>query len=377
MTLLRQVVQSWKCECGKHPMPPVQLRIGKGAVKEIPDIVKELGVGLRGVIVEDVNTRKVAGTTVINDLTRNGFKVSEVIVEKPDVENVTKVEQKLEPGDFLVGVGGTSVLDIAKLAAHRKKAKYVLLSTGLANSGIVSRTASIYVEGKKESFQVRLADAVIVDLDIVSRAPSWMFGAGFGDLVIETTAIKDWQLGRDEVNEAYCKSIADLEMSTLDQVLDNVELIRSRSPSGIEYLVDALVVSGLGMALWGSSRPSSGSEHLWSHFLEHYAEEKRLPQGRHGELVAIGTLLTAKYHEEYNPNWWSKEKYPRYQTESLMQFMKAVELPTTLQGISVSRELAVDAFVGAWEYRKDRYTILHKRHPNKNDAGKVLDELGL
>src|SRR5208282_6471432 len=154
MTLLRQVVQSWKCECGKHPMPPVQLRIGKGAVKEIPDIVKELGVGLRGVIVEDVNTRKVAGTTVINDLTRNGFKVSEVIVEKPDVENVTKVEQKLEPGDFLVGVGGTSVLDIAKLAAHRKKAKYVLLSTGLANSGIVSRTASIYVEGKKESFQV-------------------------------------------------------------------------------------------------------------------------------------------------------------------------------------------------------------------------------
>ncbi len=377
MSLLRQVVQSWRCECGRHSVPPVQIRIGSGAANEIPDLVRELEVGLRGVIVEDVNTRNVAGATVIKDLTQNGFNVSEVIVEKPDMDNVARVEQNLEPSDFLIGVGGTSVLDIAKLAAHRKRVRYVLLSTGLANSGIVSKTASIYVDGKKESIQVRLADAVIVDLDIVSRAPSWMFGAGFGDLVIEATAIKDWQLGRDEVSEAYCKSIADLEMSTLNQVLDNAEDIRSRSRSGIECLVDALIVSGFGMAMWGSSRPSSGSEHLWSHWLEQYADRNRLPQGRHGEQVAVGTLLMAKYHEIHNPDWWSKETYPRYQAESLMQFLKTVGTPTTLQGISVSRELAVNAFVGAWEYRRDRYTILHKRHPNKSDADEVLDALGL
>jgi glycerol-1-phosphate dehydrogenase [NAD(P)+] len=201
-----------------------------------------------------------------------------------------------------------------------------------------------------------------------------MFAAGCGDLVIEATAIKDWQLGRDEDNEAYCSSIADLEISTLDQILDNVEDLRSRSSKGVECLVDALIVSGLGMAMWGSSRPSSGSEHLWSHWLEHYAEQNGLPQGRHGEQVGIGTLLMAKYHEHYNPNWWDADKY---QADSLMSFLETVGAPTSLDRIGVTKNLAIGAFVGAWEYRPERYTILHKRHPNNLDAEKVLEEIGI
>ncbi len=344
-------------------------------IREVPTIVRELNLGSHCILVDDVNTRKVAGTAVADDLKSEGFAVSEVIVEKPDEDNVARVESQAAPGDFIVGVGGTSILDVTKLAAHRKGAKYVLLSTGLANSGIVSRTASIYVKGKKESIQVRPAAAILVDLDIVSQAPNWMFPAGCGDLVIEATAIKDWQLGRDEEHEAYCSSIGDLEVSTLDQILDNVEDLRSRSVKGVECLVDALIVSGLGMAMWGSSRPSSGSEHLWSHWLEHYAEENRLPQGRHGEQVAIGTLLMAKYHESYNQNWWNPEKYPRYQAESLSSFLETVGAPTTLDGIGVSKDLAIAAFIGAWEYRPERYTIVHKRHPTKDDADRIISDL--
>jgi glycerol-1-phosphate dehydrogenase [NAD(P)+] len=341
-------------------------------VTEIPVILSDLDLGSKGLVVEDANTRTVAGAALTDDLRQHGFTVSEVIVERPDEDNAARVEQRVEPDDFLVGVGGTSVLDIVKLAAQRTAIRYALFSTGLANSGIVSKTSSIYVKGRKESIPVKLADAVIVDLDIVSHAPSWMFGAGFGDLVIEATAVKDWQLGRDEANEAYCESIADLEVTTLDQVLDNVESIRSKSLSGVACLVDALVVAGLGMAMWGSSRPSSGSEHLWSHWLERYAEVNGLPQGRHGEQVGIGTLLMAKYHQFYNPKWWNQEKY---QAESLMHALMKVGAPTTLEDIGVTRELAAQAFVGAWEYRKDRYTILHKRHPNNDDAQKVICEL--
>jgi glycerol-1-phosphate dehydrogenase [NAD(P)+] len=346
-------------------------------MNEIATILEDLEFGSNGLIVEDMNTRKVAGATIVNHLRQHGFTVSEVIVDKPDEDNVAKVEQKIQSGNFVIGVGGTSVLDIVKLAAQRRGVRYMLFSTGLANSGIVSKTASIYANGRKESFPAKIADAVVVDLTVVSAAPAWMFGAGFGDLVIEATSVKDWQLGRDDVDEEYCDSIADLEVSCLDEALDSIESIGSRSPSGVECLVDALVVAGLGMAMWGSSRPSSGSEHMWSHWLEYYAEENNLPQGRHGEQVAIGTLLMAKYHEVYNPNWWNKEEHPRYQAETLMQSLKDVRAPATLDGIGVSAELAVDAFVGAWEYRKDRYTILHKRHPNKSDARKVIEELVL
>lgn len=358
-------------------MPPVRMQIAFGAMDEIPALLNDLEFGTNGLIVDDMNTRNVAGVSIAKGLKQHNISVSEVIVDKPDEYNVAKVEREIQPGHFVIGVGGTSVLDIAKLAAERQRAKYVLFSTGLANSGIVSKTASIYVDGRKESFPVKLADAVVVDLAIVSAAPAWMFGAGFGDLVIEATAVKDWQLGRDEVGEAYCESIGDLEIECLDEVLGNIDSIRSRTPSGVECLVDALVVAGLGMAMWGSSRPSSGSEHMWSHWLEHYAEENNLPQGRHGEQVGIGTLLMAKYHEVHNPNWWEKEKYPTYQAESLMKSLRKVQAPSTLREIGITTDLAVDAFVGAWEYRKERYTILHKRHPSSNDAKKVIEELAL
>jgi len=375
--LLRLFDSSWKCACGKHAMPPALIRISSGVVREVPAIARQLSLSSKCVVVEDANTRKVAGATVVGDLKREGYIVSEVLAEKPDIDSVTRVQAQLEPGDFVIGVGGTSVLDVAKLAAHQKEARYILISTGLANSGIVSRTASIYIKGKKESIQVRLADAILVDLDIVSHAPDWMFAAGCGDLVIEATAIKDWELGKEEDNEPFCSTIADFEVSTLDQVLNNADEIRLRSPKGIAALVDALIVSGLGMAMWGSSRPSSGSEHLWSHWLEHYAEQNGLPQGRHGEQVGMGTLLMAKYHEHYNPNWWDADKFPTYQADNLKSFLEAVGAPTSLDRIGVTKNLAIAAFVGAWEYRPERYTILHKRHPNNLDAEKVIEEVGV
>jgi glycerol-1-phosphate dehydrogenase [NAD(P)+] len=377
MPLLPKLDEAWKCKCGKHSMPPVRVQIGFGATNKIPALLNDLEFGSNGLIVDDVNTRNVAGAKIAQELRQHGFSVSEVIVDKPDEDNVGKVEREIQGDYFVIGVGGTSVLDIVKLSAERKQARYMLFSTGLANSGIVSRTASIYVHGRKESFPTKIADAVVVDLTVVSAAPVWMFGAGFGDLIIEATAIKDWQLGRDEVNEPYCESIADLEIECLDEVLGNIDSIGSRTPTGVECLVDALVVAGLGMAMWGSSRPSSGSEHMWSHWLEHYAEQNSLPQGRHGEQVAIGTLLMAKYHGAHNPNWWDKEKHPAYQAESLMQSLKKVQAPSTLQEIGVTTELAIEAFVGAWEYRKDRYTILHKRNPSRNDAKQVIEKLAL
>lgn len=268
-------------------------------------------------------------------------------------------------------------MDVAKLAAHRKGVRYILFSTGMANSGIISATSSIYVGDRKESIPVTLADAVVVDLSIVSRAPDWMVAAGCGDLLIEATAIKDWQLGRDEVAESYCDSIAELEMSTLDYILHRADSIKARTEDGIEFLVDALIVSGLGMAIWGSSRPSSGSEHLWSHWLDHFAEENGMTFGRHGEQVGVGTLLMAKYHEYHNPNWWDKTLHPNYQAQALRSFLRKIGGPTTPAEIGVSRDLTIRALLSAREYRRERYTILHKRPPNVEDAERVMKELGM
>jgi glycerol dehydrogenase-like iron-containing ADH family enzyme len=97
----------------------------------------------------------------------------------------------------------------------------------------------------------------------------------------------------------------------------------------------------------------------------------------HGEQIGIGTVIMARYHELYNPIWWSRERYPNYQSEGIMTLLKKVGAPTNPSQIGIGRELAREAFLHAWEYRKERYTIVHKRHPTRDDVEKIMAELGM
>ena len=60
-----------------------------------------------------------------------------------------------------------------------------------------------------------------------------------------------------------------------------------------------------------------------------------------------------------------------------MCFLETVGAPTSLDRLGVTKNLAIGAFVGVWEYRPERYTILHKRHPNNLDAERVIEEIGV
>ena len=60
----------------------------------------------------------------------------------------------------------------------------------------------------------------------------------------------------------------------------------------------SLVLSGLSMAVAGTSAPSSGGEHLISHYLDmtHYAWG--WPADLHGCQVGVATLTTAALYEK-------------------------------------------------------------------------------
>jgi hypothetical protein len=45
--------------------------------------------------------------------------------------------------------------------------------------------------------------------------------------------------------------------------------------------------------------------------------------------------------------------------------------------MGISRDLATESFIHAWEYRKERYTILHERHPSVQDADDTFAKVGM
>ncbi len=379
----------FKCNCGKEHYTYIKrVIVEPNALEIVDECLKDLNVGYKGLIVQDVNTRRVAGEYLTQRLNEEGFEIYHVVVNRPDEANVNKVKNEMVKWnvDFALGVGGTSVLDIVKAATALslkeigKRIPYINFSTTAANNGLSSAVASIYE--KKNNIEVKVSKptdpplAVIVDLKIVSKTlenptTAWMVPAGCGDIIGSLTALKDWELGRKEKDEYYCEYIADLTKASIDDTLKNAEKIAIGDLEGLKEYVYSLINSGAAMLLAGSSRPCSGAEHLFSHYLDLYAEKKGLILGRHGEQVAIGERLMAFYHIMHNQeNWWKERKY---QPEAILQFLKQVKCPYTIKQIGVNKELAIEALINAPLMRPERYTILHKKPLNKKEATKLIE----
>jgi glycerol-1-phosphate dehydrogenase [NAD(P)+] len=125
-------------------------------------------------------------------------------------------------------------------------------------------------------------------------------------------------------------------------------------------IVEGLISSGVAAGIAGSSRPCSGSEHLFSHALEYISNGKC---GLHGERVGIGTIIMAKLHKL---NWLE-----------IKNALKIIGAPTTAKEIRVDKEEIIKAFVLAKRIRPERYTILNKIDLNKNQIQDLMEEVGI
>jgi len=113
------------------------------------------------------------------------------------------------------------------------------------------------------------------------------------------------------------------------------------------------------MSIAGSSRPCSGSEHLFSHALDQLAPKPAL----HGEQCGVGTIMMARLH---NINW-----------RQIRDTLKRVDAPTTAEDLGVEPEHVIEALVRAAEIRPDRYTILDERTLTKDAAEKLAKTTGV
>jgi len=128
-------------------------------------------------------------------------------------------------------------------------------------------------------------------------------------------------------------------------------------------LVKSLIGCGVAMGIAGSSRPCSGSEHLFAHAIELRAEEAGLKDIVHGELVALGAIIMAYLH---GMNW-----------RKLRGVVKSAGLPTRLKDAGIDRDLAIHALTVAHKLRPDRYTILGESGLSREAAERALEDTGL
>ena len=319
---------------------PRMVVTGPGVLEQIPAIIAELDIPERGLIVCDKNTLEIAGKQVIEYLEAGGHPMQKIEISGANVEELERVESYSGEIDFLVGVGGGRPIDLAKQAGFNKDIPFISIPTAASHDGFGSARASIREEGRKTSMQAVPPIAVVADTNIISKAPKRLLAAGVGDIISNQTAVLDWKLAGPTAD--YSEYAAALSEMAAQLVVDGIEKVASGTEEGVRLVVKALISSGVAMSIAGTSRPASGGEHKFSHWLDANCETPAL----HGEQCGLGSIVTMYLH---GGDW-----------EKIRDTLSAVNAPITARGLGIDEELILSAFVKSKEIRPQRYTILDK-----------------
>ena len=340
---------------------PWRIAIGKNAIKTIPNLLEELGV-FSAFLVHGPLTSELAGKRIEKILRINGFEVSSFIVNKADFSNVKKVEKKAKAlkAQVLLGIGGGKNIDIAKTAAFKLKIPYLSIPTIPSHDGIASACSSLFKRKKKHSLFLDPPAAIVADMKYLAKAPFRFFASGAGDVIAKYTAVTDWELAKERKGEYYGEYAAQITSLAASVIMENASRYKENYESAVRLLTEALISCGYAMCIAGSSRPCSGSEHLFAHAIDWLYPSS---QALHGEKVALGTLIMSYYQGK--------------DFEFVKEVLKTLKLPTNYREIEIPRKILIKAVTHASKMRK-RYTILDElkiKKGKEKEVEKVLKKL--
>jgi glycerol-1-phosphate dehydrogenase [NAD(P)+] len=340
---------------------PREVIVGKGTLSRLPEVVCRLGLKGKALVLSDKQCYKVAGEKVSKYLEKSGLTVDFLLVKSMTVDDLISVEEqlKVQKPRVVFGVGGGTIIDAAKLSSTSQNLPFISIPTTVSHDGIASPLASIKGAEKPFSVLAQAPFSIIADTEVISQAPWRFVVSGCGDTIAKYTSVKDWQLAHREKGEYYGGYAASLALMSAKIVTENASLMSPQNDEGLRVLLEALIACGVAMSIAGSSRPCSGSEHLFSHALDMITSKHAM----HGEQCGVGSILAAYLHKA---NW-----------QRIQKTLKRLGAPTTATELGVSDNDVVRAFEMAAKIRPERYTILHKLNPSSETCTKVAKATGV
>ena len=344
---------------------PRKVIIGNSILKNSGEFIKNSEQSINKIaIISGKNVKNKIAGIIEESLSESNLQFEWVIAKEASFQQVDSVTNQLKDRNIsiIIGLGGGRCIDLGKMIATRLRVSFVSIPTSASHDGISSPFVSLKGNDRPYSIKADTPIEIIGDLDVISNAPYRLIASGCGDLIAKTTAIKDWELARDHNNEYYGEYAAKLAQLGSRMVIDiSKKIIKNEITAQLtRTIVEGLISSGVAAGIAGSSRPCSGSEHLFSHALEYITENKC---GLHGERVGIGTIIMARLH---NLDWLE-----------IKDSLKRIGAPTTSKGINVDKDQIVEALLLAKKIRPERYTILNRLDISSSKYQDILDELGI
>jgi glycerol-1-phosphate dehydrogenase [NAD(P)+] len=332
---------------------PRKILVGDNVISNLGNFIRDINNGISNVvIISGESVRNKFEHKIRKSLDGHGIKNYWFIRKDASFDAVFKIETEIEElkPNIILGIGGGKSVDVGKMIAYSIKKPFISIPTSASHDGISSPFVSLKGSDKPHSIKVNTPIGVLADIKLISEAPHRLLSSGCGDLIGKLTAVKDWELARDEKDEYFGTYSAHLAKLSADIIMNkSKELLVNEN--GVRTIIEALISAGVAAGIAGSSRPCSGSEHLFSHALEYLTDGNC---GLHGERVGLGTIIMSKLYD--------------MDFEQIISVLENVKAPVKANQIKVSEKDVIQSLIMAQDLRPDRYTILSKTKLNKNSA---------
>jgi glycerol dehydrogenase len=229
--------------------------------------------------------------------------------------------------DVIVGMGGGKTIDTAKIAADRANIPVIVVPTIASTDAPCSGCAVLYSEqGMFDSvyYQKSNPAAVLVDTEIIARAPVRFLVAGMGDALATWFEAKSCSDTKSENACGGLSTLAGLNLARLCYdtlleygVLASISAERHIITPALEHIVEAnILLSGIGFESGGLASAHSIHNGLTA--------LKETHGFYHGEKVAFGVLTGLQLIDA-----------PPEDSANVYSFCEEVGLPTTLADLGL------------------------------------------
>ncbi|MCH7877064.1 MAG: NAD(P)-dependent glycerol-1-phosphate dehydrogenase [Thaumarchaeota archaeon] len=321
---------------------PRLIEIGEKNIFDFGRFLNSLNKPKKVSLIAGINVQKVLRKKIEKSLKSKKIQFIWHTSKDNQIKSLNQIQKdvKKDNSDLIVGIGGGRSVDTAKMISFNLGKQFVSLPTAASHDGMASPFVSVKSD-IPHSIMASAPMGVFVDIDVIRKAPSRLLASGCGDLIANMIAVKDWQLGHKKKKEYYGRYAADLAMMSAKIVMENSSKF-AKEGLDARIIVEGLISAGVASCIAGSSRPCSGSEHLFSHALDKIAPGI----GLHGEKCGIGTIMMTKLHGQD----WKK----------IIKTLKDVGAPTTAKQIGLKPDVIIKALTIAQGLRPERYTILNE-----------------
>ena len=246
---------------------------------------------------------------------------------KNEVDRLSSI-LKEKQGDVIIGIGGGKALDTSKAVAYYNKLPVIIVPTIASTDAPCSALSVLYKDNGEFDEYLFLPsnpNAVIVDTDIVAKAPVRLLVSGIGDALatyFEARACKNSNANSIAGGKTTLAAMAIAKLC-LDTLLEDGLKAKSAIEGGVctkavENIIEAnTYLSGIGFESGGLA-----GAHAIHNGLTILEETHNL---YHGEKVAFGTLVQLML-----------ENSPSEEFDEIVLFCKELGLPTTLSELNIS-----------------------------------------